>query len=124
MTDTSQLIETCKREIANVATCANLDWREEDIISAHDDTFGDVVFLLRFNPHDAIDEDGKVVMRDGKPVIAWTYTMWLEDIPNVPHLEFAGYTDNGKPVVNPFSEIPIRDYVFRYNMPRLVCIAP
>lgn len=110
-------IETCKREIAYAADYAGLKWSRDDLISIHDDNLGEVVFLRRFNPREKIDDDGNVVTRDGKPVMVWSDTMWLEYIENKPRLEWEAMDEDrvlGKAY----------DYTFRVNMPRLICVAP
>jgi len=112
-----ELIEICKHEIAHAANYACLKWSRDDLISIHEDGLGDVVFLRRFNPREKIDDDGNVVMRNGKPVMAWSDTMWLEYREDIPHLESV-VTDGGKIMGD------AHNYTFRYNVPRLVCIAP
>jgi hypothetical protein len=117
MIDAAQLIETCKQDIAHAAIQAGLDWRQEDIVSVHEDGFGDVVFLRRFNPREAVDENGDVIIRDGKPIIVWSNTMWAEYRENQPRIVWEG-TNGDRITCN------TQNYTFRVNVPRLICAAP
>lgn len=95
-------IETCKREIAYAADYAGLKWSRDDLVSVHEPDLGEIIFLRRFNPYDAIDDAGNTVTK-------WHDTMWFERVIGQPVLDVQ--RDGEK-------------FTYTYHPGSLICVAP